>query len=189
MARRPYNPPIRLSSEMAVREKVKALLLEHRERRPLMRGTDYYKLIYQGVFGVGHIMGVDAWGWLTREAEGLDLDAHPEEPLIEGISPDGSMVRVNLRPYMREGRSLEVLFEAMKATALVEGTPETFMEAWDVFLGLVEEGLIEVDPVELSDLVEELRSEGVSPHHHSAEYREAYSPAYRVIRGETLRLA
>ena len=189
MARRPYNPPIRLSSGMAVREKVKSLLLEHRERRPLMRGTDYYKLIYQGVFGVGHIMGVDAWGWLTREAEGLDLDVHPEEPLIEGISPDGSMVRVNLRPYMREGRSLEVLFEAMKATALVEGTPETFMEAWDVFLGLVEEGLIEVDPVELADLVEELRSEGVSPHHHSAEYREAYSPAYRVIRGETLRLA
>jgi len=174
---------------MAVREKVKALLLEHRERRPLMRGTDYYKLLYQGVFGVGHIMGGNAWGWLTREAESLDLDAHPDEPLIEGVSADGSMVRVNLRPYVREGRPLDVLFEAMKATALVEGTPENFIEAWDIFLGLVEEGLIEVDPVELADLVEELRGEGVSPHHHSAEYREAYSPAYRVIRCETLRLA
>lgn len=174
---------------MTVREKVKALLLEHRERRPLMKVTDYYKLLYQGVFGVGHIMGDNAWGWLTREAEGLDLDAHPGEPLIEEVSADGSMVRVNLRPYLRKGRSLEDLFEAMKATALVEGAPETFMEAWDVFVELVEEGLIEVDHVELADHVDELRGEGVSTHHHSAEYREAYSPAYRVIRDETLRLA
>ena len=174
---------------MTDREKVEALLLEHRERRPLMRGTDYYKLLYQGVFGVGHIMGDGAWGWLTKEADGLDLGAQPDEPLIEGVSADGAMVRVNLRPYVREGRSLEVLFEAMKTTALVEGSPGEFMEAWDVFVGLVEEGLIEVDPGELTTLVDELRVEGVSTHHHSIEYREAYSPAYRVIRGGTLGLA
>ena len=174
---------------MTDREKVEALLLEHRERRPLMRGTDYYKLLYQGVFGVGHIMGDGAWGWLTKEADGLDLGAQPDEPLIEGVSADGAMVRVNLRPYVREGRSLEVLFEAMKTTALVEGSPGEFMEAWDVFVGLVEEGLIEVDPGVLTTLVDELRVEGVSTHHHSIEYREAYSPAYRVIRGGTLGLA
>ena len=174
---------------MADREKVEFLLLEHRERRPLMRGTDYYKLLYQGVFGVGHIMGDGAWGWLTKEADGLDLGAQPDEPLIEGVSADGAMVRVNLRPYVREGRSLEVLFEAMKTTALVEGSPGEFMEAWEVFVGLVEEGQIDVDPGELAALVDELRVEGVSTHHHSAEYREAYSPAYRVIRGGTLGLA
>jgi len=173
---------------MADREKVKALLLEHHERRPLMRGTDYYKLLYQGVFGVGHIMGDGAWGWLTKEADGLDLDDQPDEPLVEAISADGAMVRVNLRPYIRGGGSIEELFEAMKATAPVEDSPEMFMDAWRVFLGLVDEGLIEVDPGELSLLVEELRLEGVSPHHHSGEYREAYSPAYRVVRRETLRL-
>ena len=173
---------------MADREKVKALLLEHRERRPLMRGTDYYKLLYQGVFGVGHIMGDGAWGWLTKEADGLDMDDQPDEPLMEAISADGAMVRVNLRPYLRGGGSLEELFEAMKETALVEGSLEKFMEAWSVFLGLVDEGLIDVDSGELSALVEELRSEGVSPHHHSGAYREAYSPAYRVVRRETLKL-
>jgi len=174
---------------MADMEKVRSLLLEHRERRPLMRGTDYYKLLYQGVFGVGHIMGDGAWGWLTKEADGLDMNDQPDEPLVEAISADGAMVRVNLRPYLRGGGSLEGLFEAMKATALVEGSPEMFMEAWRVFLGLVDEGLIEVNSGELAALVEELKGEGVSPHHHSAEYREAYQPAYRVIRGETLGLA
>jgi hypothetical protein len=174
---------------MADREKVKALLLGHRERRPLMRATDFYKLLYQGVFGVGHIMGDGAWGWLTKEADGLDLDDQPDEPLVEAVSADGAMVRVNLRPYIRGGGSIEELFEAMKATAPVEGSPEMFMDAWRVFLGLVDEGLIEVDPGELSLLVEELRLEGVSPHHHSGEYRGAYSPAYRVVRREALELA
>ena len=174
---------------MADREKVEALLLEHRERRPLMRGTDYYKLLYQGVFGVGHIMGDGAWSWLVKEVEGLDLDDQPDEPLVEAVSADGAMVRVNLRPYVREGRSREVLFEAMKTTALVEGSPGKFMDAWDAFVSLVEEGLIEVKSGELAALVEELREEGISPHHHSAEYKETYSPAYRVIRGGTLELA
>ncbi len=174
---------------MADREKVEALLLEHHERRPLMRGTDYYKLLYQGVFGVGHIMGDGAWSWLVKEVEGIDLDDQPDEPLMEAVSIDRAMVRVNLRPYVREGRSLQVLFEAMKTTALVEGLPGEFMEVWDVFVGLVDESQIEVDPSELAALVDELGVEGVSTHHHSVEYREAYSPAYRVIRGGTLGLA
>ncbi len=170
---------------MADREKVKALLLEHRERRPLMRGTDYYKLLYQGVFGVGHIMGDGAWGWLTKEADGLDLDDQPDEPLVETISADGAMVRVNLRPYLRGGHHLEALFDAMKATALVEGSTDEFMEAWTVLIELVHEGLIEIYP---SELEEELRGKGVTPHHHSEAYREAYSPAYRVVKRETLHL-
>lgn len=170
---------------MADREKVKALLLEHHERRPLMRGTDYYKLLYQGVFGVGHIMGDGAWGRLTREAAGLDLDDQPDEPLVEAVSADGAMVRVNLRPYLRGGHHLEALFEAMKATALVEGSTDEFMEAWTVLIELVHEGLIEIDP---SELEEELREKGVTPHHHSEAYREAYSPAYRVVKRETLNL-
>ena len=80
---------------MMDRERVEAFLMGHRDRRPLMRATDYYKLIYQGVFGVGHIMGVDAWGWLEREAEGLDMGDQPDEPLMETISVDGVVVRVN----------------------------------------------------------------------------------------------
>ena len=56
---------------MADREKVRALLLEHHERRPLMRGTDYYKLLYQGVFGVGHIMGDGAWGQYRQVLSGV----------------------------------------------------------------------------------------------------------------------
>ena len=173
---------------MMDRKRIEGLLMGHMDRRPLMRVTDYYKLIYQGVFGVGHIMGEGAWGWLEREAEGLDMSEHQGEPLIEAISVDGSVVRVNLRPYLREGGSLTALFDSMRETALVEGSTEAFMEVWRVFLTLVEEGRIEVDPADLEDIGVELREKGVIPHHHSQAYREAYYPAYRVVRRDTLNL-
>lgn len=116
------------------------------------------------------------------------MDDQPDEPLVEAISADGAMVRVNLRPYLRGGQTLESLFEAMKATALVEGSTDEFMEAWVAFIELVEEGRIEIAPSELEELEDELREKGAIPHHHSEEYREAYSPAYRVVKHGTLHL-
>lgn len=171
---------------MNSKDRVKALIREHLERRPLMRATDVYKLLYQGVFGVGHIMGDDAWNWLEAEVEKVDLDDHPEEPLLEDVSADGSMVRVNLRPYLRRGLPLDKLFSAMRETAQVKGSPEEFLEAWDVFKGLVSSGKVHFDLEELEALDGELQVEGCRPQHHSETYREAYHPKYRVVRREVL---
>ena len=173
--------------EMVDRGRIEELLREHYERRPLMRATDFYKLLYQGVFGVGHIMGDSAWDWLRREAEGLELEDLPGEFLLEEVSADGSMVRVNLRPYLRLGLPLEGLFEAMNETALQEGSNEEFLEAWDVFKRLVASGDIQIDSGELKTLDQELQREGPSPHHHSEAYREEYHPAYRIVRKEFLK--
>lgn len=171
---------------MVDRGRIEALLRENYERRQLMRATDFYKLLYQGAFGVGHIMGDAAWGWLKKEAGGIDLNEHTGEPFAEDVSADGSMVRVNLRPYLRRGLSLEDLFEAMEKTALREGSREEFLEAWGVFKGLAASGEVQVDLGELEALDEDLRREGPTPHHHSDAYREEYHPAYRVVGREFL---
>lgn len=167
-------------------DSIENLIREHFERRPLMRVTDVYKLLYQCVFGIGHIMGNDAWSWLEAEAENVDLNTHPEEPFLEDISADGSMVRVNLRPYLRRGLPLEKLFSAMKKSALIEGKAEEFLNAWAIFKELVRTGKVSVDLEELDELDSELRREGCRPHHHSETYREAYHPAYRVVRRDVL---
>lgn len=174
------------SMGMVDRERIEALLRENYERRPLMRATDFYKLLYQGAFGVAHIMGDAAWDWLSKEAGSVDINEHPGEPLVEDASADGSMVRVNLRPYLRRGLPLEDLFEAMENTALLEGSREEFLEAWDALKGLAASGEIQVDPGELEALDEELRWGGPTPHHHSDAYREEYHPAYRIVGGEFL---
>ncbi len=168
------------------REAVEALLRDHFERRPLMRATDIYKLLYQGVFGVGHILGKGARKRLHEEAESIDLEDHPCEPLIEGVSSDASMVRVNLRPYLRKGLSLDELYGAMEETAKVRGSPEKFLQAWSVFHGLATSGSLEVDRGELDSLNVEILEQGPRPHHHSEQYRVAYYPAYRVVKRETL---
>jgi hypothetical protein len=168
------------------REAVEALLRDHFERRPLMRATDIYKLLYQGVFGVGHILGEGARMRLHEEAESIELEDHPGEPLIEAVSPDASMVRVNLRPYLRKGLSLDELYGAMEETAKVRGSPEKFLQAWSVFHGLATSGSLEVDRGELDSLNVEILEQGPRPHHHSEQYRVAYYPAYRVVKRETL---
>jgi hypothetical protein len=163
-----------------VRREIEEYLLGHFRMRPLMRATDFYKLIFQGVFGVGHIMGASARRWLDEESEGLNLNDGLEEPFLEGVAVDGSMVRVNLRPFLRRGLDLAALYEAMVESE-VEGSDEEFMEIWSVLKDLVDRGDIAVDREELQGLDRELREEGCRPHHHSQAYREAYKPAYRVV--------
>jgi len=171
---------------MDARKNVEALLKEHVQRRPLMVATDVYKLLYQGIFGVGHILGEGAWARLFDEAETISLGDHLDEPLIETISPDGSMVRVNLRPYLRRGLSLKELYEAMLETAEIEGDPAKFLEAWNVFKELVKDEGIPINWSEVEALNSEIADEGVRPHHHSEAYREAYYPAYRVVKRAAL---
>jgi hypothetical protein len=96
------------------------------------------------------------------------------------------MVRVNLRPYLRKGLSLDELYEAMEESAKVRVSPEKFLQAWSVFRGLATSGALEVDRGELDSLNVEILEQGPRPHHHSEPYRVAYYPAYRVVKREAL---
>jgi len=162
-------------------EDLVGLVAEHHCRRPLMRAADWYKLLFQGVFGVGHILGEGSYAALVEEA-GSVRDLGPrDDPLLERVSPDGSMVRVNLRPFVRVGGSLEALHAAMRASSGMRGEPKTFIRLWRRFKAVAEGlgiGLDEGDVCELDDLLAE---RGPVPMHHTEEYREAYYPAYRVV--------
>ncbi len=151
-----------------------------------MRAVDVYKLLYQGVFGVGHLLSEDAWRRLEAEARTLRLDEHPEEPLIEEVSADGSMVRVNLRPYLRRGLPLSRLFTAMEASAPAKGRVEEFLKAWGMFKELVSSKRLMVDEGEIEELDRDLGLRGCQPRHHSEAYRRAYAPSYRVVKREVL---
>ncbi len=154
----------------------------HKGRRPAMRAADAYKLLYQGVFGVGHALGAGAWDRLVEEAERIGVRDHPEEPLSEDASPDGSTVRVNLRPYLRRGLPLESLFGAMRASAKEKGSPEEFISLWESFKELVYDGKLPFDQEEVDELDRGLNRESPQPKHHTRPYREAYHPSYRVVK-------
>jgi hypothetical protein len=127
----------------------------HLFRYPHLRVQDAYKMLYQGEFGVGHLLG-DGQGarrYLLEELATMDT-ADRGEDLLDPVSPDGRMVRVNLRPFRRLGFSPEALLGAMLATvAETRGDSAHFVS---------------------------VRRRDLPVAHHSPEYAREYLPAYRV---------
>lgn len=157
------------------------LIINHLKLRPEALPQDVYKLLYQGVFGVGHIISDHAWVVLVEEAGRIDLDDHMDDPLFEPVSPDGSMVRVNLRQYINTGGDLKTLFRVMRESAMVQGEQGVFLDYWGQFKELVNEGKLAFSMSDIRNLDEEIERDGVRPIHHTEAYREAYYPAYRVV--------
>ena len=157
-------------------------ILKHIERYPKAQPRDIYKLIYQGVYGVGHILTGKAWDYLQEEAGRIPIEDYLDRSLIEPVSPDGSMVRINLRPFLRLTLSLNDLFMVMTASADVEGDDEQFTELWRVFVDLVETGEIEMDLEKVKEIQDSIDRRGIKPMHHTEPYRQAYYPAYRVVK-------
>ncbi len=153
----------------------------HVERYPQAQPRDVYKLIFQGVYGVGHIITGKAREYLMEEAGRIPLEDYPDRPLIEPVSPDGAMVRVNLRPFLRMNLSLDRLFQVMTASADVEGDDERFIELWRVFVGMVETGEITMELEGITGVQDSIDVKGIKPMHHTEPYRQAYYPAYRVV--------
>jgi hypothetical protein len=162
-------------------------ILKHIERYPQAQPRDVYKLIYQGIYGVGHILTEKAWDYLQEEAGRIPKEDYPDRHLVEPVSPDGSMVRINLRPFLRLTLSLDDLFMVIKASAEVEGDDDKFMELWRVFVDLVETGEIEMDLDRVKEVQDSIDMRGIKPMHHTEPYRQAYYPAYRVVRLDRFR--
>ncbi len=159
----------------------------HVERYPQAQPRDVYKLIFQGVYGVGHILTSKAMEYLREEAGRIPLEDYPNRPLLEPVTPEGSMVRVNLRPFLRMNLSIDDLFRVMIASADVEGDDEKFIELWRVFVGLVKTGDIPMELEKITEIQDSIDVKGITPMHHTEPYRQAYYPAYRVVRLDLFR--
>jgi hypothetical protein len=150
-----------------------AILSDHQARYPLMGAQDVYKLLYQVAFGSAHavINPREAYDWLQSEVEAL-IEPYPE-PAIDPISPDGTLLRVHLSPYLAQGGDLTVLADAFVRTSQV----------YQQDRGKFEQYLDEAMPLVpgLMGLVKALKDQDYPTLHHTTIYRQAYKPAYRVV--------
>lgn len=151
---------------------------EHLSRYPEMGIQDLYKLIYQGVMGSGHaVSSVESAGsWLAEEAASAG-GPMPGETLVEEISPGGLVVRINLRPFIACGGSIEGLLRAFIRTGReFTGSIETLENRWEAATTLQERFPGEC----MREFMEVNRGKGHPAVHHSSSYRENYHPSYRV---------
>lgn len=164
-------------------EQVTALLTEHLTRRPAMQPRDVYKLLYQGVRGPEHLITSPQAFREYLGSEWEALNSVGDDPLTESIRPDGSLLRLNLRPFKASGGSLEVMTAVCLETARRPwGTPDQLQEAWGIFVACCQAGFYPGLPLEeIESFTTLLQENEFPPVHHSEVYRHLYRPAYRLV--------
>ena len=159
-------------------EELKAILITHAKRYPLMQPTDAVKLIYQNEFGGGHLIRDEqaCLNYLRREY--ADLEKDPTAPLYEDIG--NGIVRVNLAAI--EPEDLDQLGKNfIDSAAKHKGTMDSFLNKLEVLRKLTAEGVFAFDTNALSSYLTKYKAAGYPAVSNSPEYRQAYNPAYRVI--------
>lgn len=148
-------------------------------RYPAMQVQDWYKLLHQAAMGNRHLGVEDSliYNYLLDELE--RIDASTEEPAIEYIAPDSSVIRLNLRPFKAESGDPNELFANMRATwDTVKPSPELLESYW---ADLKTARSLRFSSTELDAFFDAKRAEGFPAVHHSTVYESTYRPAYRVL--------
>ena len=159
-------------------EELRAILISHAKRYPLMQPTDAVKLIYQNAFGGGLLIRDEeaCLNYLRREY--ADLEKDPTAPLYEDIG--NGIIRVNLAALREE--DLEQLGKAfIDSAAKHKGTLDSFLNKLEVLQTLTTEGAFAFDLDALNTYLSAYEAAGYPAVSHSPEYRQAYKPAYRII--------
>jgi hypothetical protein len=149
-----------------------------------VRVGDAYKHLYQATMGGEHAVTDRDSAFARLEAEWLEIgDSTSAENLWEALCPDGSIGRVNLRPYKRGGGKQRDLIDAFLASSR-EFNPDKdkFLTAWaELGSRLKKENIGKLDHKSWMKFDAEMKKKNYPAVSHSEEYRRSKRPAYRVL--------
>ena len=161
---------------------MQSVLIEHNRRYLHWALDDLYKLIHQSALGVAHSLKDKNSVRAALIGELEDIRPGPDDPLVDPISPDGSLVRVHLRPFSALNIDAELLVEAFIQTGRTYApSVRLLLEYAHVAASLAQEGRLSFSPDVVNSYFNDLRASGFPAMHHSSRYREEYRPAYRVV--------
>lgn len=168
-----------------LRAVVRERVLEARRRCPAVTVQDVYKMFYQAVFGVRHLLQ-DRRGARKYLQSEYDAVAAADRPLLEPLSADGEVVRIDLEACKFRGLDLDRLFLAMTESAeAIGGTAQEFAAYWRAFTELIERGDLPYSPAEAREWGQRVPDDE-RPVHHSAAVEESCRPHYRVVKRSIL---
>lgn len=147
-----------------------------------MEPRDLYKLLYQGVRGPEHLISSQKAFTERLVKEGHELDHADGDPLWELIRPNGSLLRLNLRPYKAVGGLDELVAACLETGGRPWGTLTELQQAWEGFITTCREGYwpgLALKDVET--FTSWLEENEYPPVHHSMRYQNLYRPAYRLV--------
>lgn len=160
---------------------MKTALLAHFARYASMTAQDAVKLLYQSVFGPGHLIADPAVA-AKRLSEERASCAKIDAPAFEAIG--GGFCRLHLGSRELDGIPDELLNRMFLCSAEKTGDMEIFSACLAALEALAEQGEAPFSAAECAEYLVSYRAEGCPMVSHSQTYRDAYAPAYRVVREE-----
>ncbi len=164
----------------------KEIIFSHAAKYPKMQPADAVKLVYQMTFGGGHIISDEksALAWIKDEYK---RTLHKNvSPVCESL---GETSRIYLDCIMTDAQ-LELTAEifTLSAKSYAKGffeaddaTRERFLSRLSLLSELCSDGIFSFCASELDEFLKNYCTSGYPAVSHSEGYREAYTPAYRVI--------
>ena len=164
---------------------VKKILEIHAERYPLMQPCDAVKLLYQHNFGIGHMIR-DSRSFTERlMQEASETSPCPGIDLTEPIG--NGLIRVMLNSPDISRISLETLAACCLRTAEeFRSSPGEFSRHLELLEACCRDRMFAFTPADLDAYLSAYRAEGCPPVSHSRIYRDAYRPAYRIVKESLL---
>ena len=158
------------------------------EKYPAARLLDIYKSSFQDYMGAEHLVGDSESARAYLEQELATTDATTLLPwYYEPCGVKGRYVRVSLLAVIDGKVSQEKLLDAFVRSANSSERPsvEQWAEQWQQMIAAIDAMELELPHLEEDKaFIEEVLSMGKYAISHSPEYREAYSPHYRIVKRE-----
>lgn len=155
------------------------------EQHPKARLLDIYKSCFQDYMGAEHLVNdtASARAYLEQELETTDAAYYAPE-YVEHCGIEGNYVRVSLRAVHDGHISADTLLDAFIASANAgRPTVEQWAEQWHKIVAQIDKMQLGLNEYEQDrQFIEDVLAQGKYAISHSPDYREAYSPHYRIIK-------
>lgn len=163
---------------------IESMIHKHVETYPEMEVRDLCKMIYQSVFGGGHMIPNPDYSLnrLKEEYDTVKDGFTGRGTSVELLGED--MVRIYLNA-IKDGMDVETLNKIFVLSANhKKGTPEELENYLDVLLSMCKKGEVPFSSEEVESFLTLWKEQGYPAISHSETYRMNYQPAYRVVEGK-----
>ena len=159
---------------------MKDFILQHYNDYPQSSLQDFFKFLYQGEFGPGHLIADPAKNFQYLQTEFECLAVAPKEPIIDIL--DAHLCRLHLQVLSETTLNITTLQRFFEISAEeLQGTVDGYYQKIQILRDLCSNGDLPFNSVEVDEFKMKIDVDPTNPVHHSEAFRMAYQPAYRVV--------
>lgn len=168
---------------MEIKESLRKLCLEEKNRCPLSQIQDYYKLIFQSVFGAGHLITNPTTTIQYFYDEWDHLEENKTIEWVANITLGTPLVRLNLARCKVEKIPREEIIEAFLEGCknFISPSPHIFQQILMSSVDILASSSFGFSMTDLHQILPINKKGDYPVMHHSSTYRVLYNPHYRVL--------